>query len=47
MCLISMCIWIMGLFIMSANSIDIPTACWVISWILLGLSAVTAVGKDE
>lgn len=29
-------IWIIALFIMSANVVTIPMTCWVISWIVFG-----------
>lgn len=38
-------IWIIALFIMSANAITIPMACWVISWIVFGLQMLSLVSK--
>lgn len=30
-------IWIIALFIMSANAVTIPMACWIIAWALFGI----------
>lgn len=38
-------IWIIALFIMSANAITIPMACWVISWIVFGSQMLNKVIK--
>jgi hypothetical protein len=40
-------IWIIALFIMSANAVTIPMACWVISWIIFGVQMLSIVIKAE
>lgn len=40
-------IWIIALFIMSANTITIPMACWVISWVVFGVQMLSIVIKAE
>lgn len=37
----------MILFILSANAITIPMACWVISWIAFGVQMLSIVIKAE
>ena len=39
--------WIIALFIMSANAITIPMACWGISWIVFGVQMLSIVIKAE
>lgn len=38
-------IWIIALFIMSANTITIPMDCWFISWIVFGYQVLSIVIK--